>query len=90
MIIPIVCDTQDCTKAGQEVNRVSGILPPDLDLFYEGHDGSELEDQCPVCGQAGVAEDPIFEHEWEKKYFDKTKQPGHAIFTSPRFWVHNP
>ena len=70
MIVPIICENPDCKNAGQEVNRVSGILPPDVNLFYEGYDGVESEDQCPVCGEAGVVADPVLEHEWEARYYD--------------------
>ena len=73
MIIPIVCETPGCKDRGRELNQVSGILPPDVNLFFEGYDGSELEDQCLVCGQVGVAQDPILQHQWENKYFDRPR-----------------
>ncbi len=66
MIIPIICENLDCANAGAEVNHISGINPPDLELFYESYDGSELLDHCSICGCLGIAEDPIFEHEWKK------------------------
>ena len=70
MIIPIVCRTAGCAGAGREVNRVSGIPPPDLDLFFEGYDGSDPADQCPMCRQVGIAEDPLLEYGWEARYYD--------------------
>lgn len=38
---------------------ISGIPIRDLDLFYEGYNGSAKEDYCSICGELGVAEDPI-------------------------------
>ena len=70
MIVPIVCWTDGCPNRGTEVNRVHGLNPQDLDLFFEGYDESEPEDHCPLCKELGVAEDPSIEHPWELKYFE--------------------
>lgn len=71
MIIPIICCEPDCTGAGEAVNEVAGINPQDLDDLYEAFDEPDPEDYCPFCGKLGIAEDPLFEHEWERKYYDQ-------------------
>ena len=71
MKVPIVCCEPDCANNGITVNEVSKINPQDLDDFYESFDGSSPEDHCPLCGNLGVIEDPYFEHEWERKYYDR-------------------
>ncbi len=71
MIIPIVCYTEDCANLGKTINVVRGILPSDVDDFFEGYDGDCAEDWCPTCHVLGVAEDPFMEHEWENRYFEK-------------------
>lgn len=57
--IPIICENTQCRNFGKVINLISGIAIEDLDLFYENYDGSVEEDECPVCGEIGVAEDPI-------------------------------
>jgi hypothetical protein len=55
--VPIICENPRCPNFGQIINVVSEI--EDIDLFYENYDGSVSEDYCIVCGELGVAEDPI-------------------------------
>lgn len=57
--IPIVCENDQCKNHGNAFNIVSGINIKDIDLFYESYDGSVEQDYCPICGQLGIAEDPI-------------------------------
>ena len=57
VIIPIVCWTDGCKNFGKEINTVTDIKEEDLDLFFEGYDGSSDSDYCPICGEMGVAED---------------------------------
>lgn len=57
--IPVFCENAQCKNFGNLVNIISEISVEDIDLFYEGYDGSVEEDYCPVCGELGVAEDPI-------------------------------
>ncbi|MBI3537601.1 MAG: hypothetical protein HY070_08605 [Chloroflexi bacterium] len=57
--IPIICETNQCENYGKIVNVVRGIRFKDLDLFYENFDDSVEQDKCPICGELGVAEDPI-------------------------------
>ena len=52
-----MCYTKGCTNYGEAINIVSGIPAYELELFYEGYDGTEPEDICPLCGESGVAED---------------------------------
>lgn len=59
--VPLVCETTGCNNSGNVVNLVSGIIPQDLDLFYEDYDGSAPEDRCPLCGQPAIAQDPLRE-----------------------------
>lgn len=59
--VPIVCLTGGCAGRGRLVNVVSGLLEEDLDSFYEGYDESCPEDYCPICGELGVADDPVDE-----------------------------
>jgi len=73
VIVPIICHEPDCTNNGEVVNEVSGLNPQQLDDFYEGYDESCPEDHCPVCGKLGIAEDPLFEREWEHKYYDQVE-----------------
>ena len=70
MIVPIICRELDCVNNGGTINQVSGLNPQDLDGFYEGYIKPEGEDYCPKCGKLGVAEDPEFEHQWERNYYD--------------------
>jgi hypothetical protein len=58
MKVPIFCETEGCPNSGKVVNWVTNIPVEDLDLFYEGYDGSEEADYCNICGELGVAEDP--------------------------------
>ncbi len=71
MVVPIVCREPGCAGAGETVNEVSGINPQDLDDFYEAFGKPDPEDHCTLCGRLGIAEDPRFEHEWERKYYDR-------------------
>ncbi|MCC6299039.1 MAG: hypothetical protein IT314_07055 [Anaerolineales bacterium] len=57
--VPILCENSHCRNFGNIVNIVSEISMEDIDLFYEGYDGSVDQDYCPVCGELGIAEDPI-------------------------------
>lgn len=57
--IPIVCENNKCNNYGKIINIVSEINVDDIDLFYENYDGSVEDDYCPICGELGVAEDPI-------------------------------
>ncbi|WKZ51201.1 MAG: hypothetical protein QY329_00445 [Anaerolineales bacterium] len=57
--IPIVCENGQCSNFGGTINVISEIAAEDLDLFYENYDGSVEYDYCPICGELGVAEDPI-------------------------------
>jgi len=57
--IPIVCENKQCENCGNLVNVVRGINIEDLNLFYENYDDSVEQDHCPICGELGVAEDPI-------------------------------
>lgn len=57
--IPIVCENDECENYGNLINVVSEIDIGDIDLFYENYDGSVEYDYCQICGQLGVAEDPI-------------------------------
>lgn len=57
--IPIVCENAQCLNFGKTLNVISEIAVDDLDLFYEDYDGSVEYDYCPICGELGVAEDPI-------------------------------
>ena len=57
MTIPILCETEDCPKAGEVINEISGIEEKYLDLFYEDFDGTEEYDRCPACGNPGIADD---------------------------------
>jgi hypothetical protein len=57
--IPIICENEQCSSFGKLVNVVYGITMNELDLFYENYDGSVDEDHCLICGELGVAEDPI-------------------------------
>ncbi len=57
--IPIICENNYCQNFGKTINTVSGMTIMELDLFYENYDGSVDEDYCSVCGELGVAEDPI-------------------------------
>lgn len=57
--IPIICKNDGCENYGDLVNLVRGIKAIETDLFYENYDGSVEEDYCLICGELGVAEDPI-------------------------------
>ena len=57
--IPIVCENERCENYGNLVNLVRGIKANEADLFYDNFNGSVEEDYCPICGELGVAEDPI-------------------------------
>jgi len=59
MKVPIVCETDGCPNYGKTINWVTNIPEEDLDLFYEGYDESEPADYCQLCGEWGVAEDPV-------------------------------
>ncbi|WP_424948176.1 hypothetical protein [Candidatus Spongiihabitans sp.] len=48
-----------CKNFDRLVNVVTEVDIADMDLFYEGYDGSEDVDYCQICGELGVAEDPI-------------------------------
>jgi hypothetical protein len=61
--IPILCLTPGCPHEGQAINVVSEIPEHELDLFFEGFDGSEEADYCPLCGALGVAETPVDDDE---------------------------
>lgn len=58
--IPIICENEQCQNFGNVINVISEIAIEDLDLFYENFDDSVEEDHCIICGELGVAEDPIF------------------------------
>lgn len=58
--IPIICENNQCPNLGKAINIVSEIAIEDIDLFYENYDGSANEDYCSICGELGIAEDPIF------------------------------
>lgn len=60
IVIPIICENPACRNRGRRVNAVSRIPLADMDLFYEGYDGGDPADYCPLCGQLGVALDPVF------------------------------
>lgn len=55
--IPIICENIKCSNFGSIVNTVTGLNSDDADLFYEGYNGSEKEDYCPICKELAVAED---------------------------------
>lgn len=57
--IPIVCENSECANYGDFINVVGEITIDDINLFYENYDGSVEYDYCPICGELGVAEDPI-------------------------------
>lgn len=57
--VPIVCMTEGCPLRGETINVVSEIEPQYLDAFYEDYDDSSPEDHCPLCGELGVACDPV-------------------------------
>jgi hypothetical protein len=57
--IPIVCENEQCPNFGKTINVISEIAAEDIDLFYEDYDGSVEYDYCPICGELGVAKDPI-------------------------------
>ncbi|MCZ2128186.1 MAG: hypothetical protein LC099_10495 [Anaerolineales bacterium] len=57
--IPIVCENDECKNCGSLINIISEINIQDVDLFYENYDGSNEHDYCPICGQLGIAEDPV-------------------------------
>lgn len=57
--IPIVCENNECENYSNLINVVGEINIGDVDLFYENYDGSVENDYCPICGELGVAEDPI-------------------------------
>ena len=59
LVVPIICENALCQNSGKLVNRVYGINTSEIDLFYENYDGSIEEDYCPICGELGIAEDPI-------------------------------
>jgi hypothetical protein len=56
--IPIVCETPGCPNNGSLINRISEYPADLVDAFFEDYDGSVLEDRCPLCGEAGIAQDP--------------------------------
>ncbi len=58
--IPISCENPKCQNSGSIINMVTEVDVADMDLFYEGDDGSESADYCQTCGELGVAEDAIF------------------------------
>ncbi|MBI5652024.1 MAG: hypothetical protein HZC40_16530 [Chloroflexi bacterium] len=57
--IPIVCENDQCENHGNIVNLVRGITREEIDHFYESYDESVSQDHCPICGELGVAEEPI-------------------------------
>ncbi len=57
--IPVICENNQCENFGNLVNVVSEITTDEVDLFYENYDGSTEDDYCPICGELGVAEDPV-------------------------------
>ena len=59
VVIPIICGSPQCRHFKQLVNVVSEVPIEELDLFYEGYDGSDSADYCMVCGKLGVAEDAL-------------------------------
>ncbi len=58
MSIPILCETSDCPNNGTLINRVAGIEPGGLDLFYESYGDGDPADICPLCRELGIAIDP--------------------------------
>lgn len=59
VVIPIICENNQCSNYGKTINVISEIAEDDLDLFYENYDGSVPEDYCSVCEELGIAEDPM-------------------------------
>ena len=57
--IPIVCETPGCSNGGLLINVISEVPIADMDLFYESYDGSDDADYCVICGELGIAQDPI-------------------------------
>ena len=55
--VPVICENRQCKNFGCFVNVVSDI--GDIDLFYEGYDGSNGADYCQFCNELGVANDPV-------------------------------
>ena len=57
--IPIICENSQCLNFDSIINVVSEVDGADMDLFYEGYNGSENADYCQACGELGVAKDAI-------------------------------
>jgi hypothetical protein len=57
--IPIICENDQCQNFGNFINIVYDIAINRINLFYENYDGSVEDDYCPICGELGIAEDPI-------------------------------
>ena len=57
--VPIICENQQCPNLWKTINTVSELKIEDIDLFYENYDGSVSEDYCFICGELGIAEEPI-------------------------------
>jgi hypothetical protein len=57
--VAIVCETEGCPNAGQVINVVSEIPADQIDLFFEDYRGEDAEDTCSLCGQPGIAQDPV-------------------------------
>jgi hypothetical protein len=55
---PIVCESPGCRNEGAVINRIAGIVPADIDAFFEDYDGSGPDDVCPLCHAPGIAADP--------------------------------
>lgn len=63
LIIPIICENPKCSNFNHLVNEVTGLTNNDLDLFYEGYNGSDEQDYCPICQKLGIAEDYFIEQD---------------------------
>lgn len=59
--IPIICETLDCPNDCRLINLISEYPADMIDAFFEDYDGSEPEDRCPLCGEAGIAHNPMAE-----------------------------
>ena len=66
--VPITCGNGKCSNFGNLINCVTELVEEDIDLFYEGYDGSDSADYCPLCNELGVAEDYWHDEDWRRQF----------------------